>query len=389
MSGATLVAVVVAGLVGLALGAILVDWRRRRRDRALADELASVRAELDAARQQLADVGPWRRDLVTSLAMPAVVFDGEGQLAAANDRARRLLGIVSRDTPVTAIQALGSAVLADAVARVRREQQTLEVEAEVGDRHVSASVSPVGEDTLVIVHDRTREKRIEELRRNFVVNASHELKTPAASIQTLSEAMEVTATRDPGRVPDLVGRLREESDRLVRLVHDLLSLRRLEEREDLDLVDVDVVAVVTDVIAGLDDRAREADVTLSLDAPESAWLQAEADDVRLVVRNLVANGIQYNRAGGRVDLSVTPVDDGWEVAVADTGIGIPQQDLQRIFERFYRVDVARSRETGGTGLGLSIVRHAVERHGGTIRVDSLLGEGTTFRVHLPRVPDQH
>ena len=123
------------------------------------------------------------------------------------------------------------------------------------------------------------------------------------------------------------------------------------------------------------------------DAPEHAELEGEADDVRLVVRNLVANAIQYNRDGGRVDVRIVPATStpgaAWTLEVADTGIGIPQQDLQRIFERFYRVDVARSRQTGGTGLGLSIVRHAVERHHGTIRVDSLLGEGTTFSVGLP------
>ena len=252
-----------------------------------------------------------------------------------------------------------------------------------------ASVATIGSETLVIVTDRTQERRTEELRRNFVVNASHELKTPATAIHTLSEALEITAARDPARVPDLVSRLHEEAERLVRLVHDLLNLRRLEERPVLDAATVDLAALAAEVLADLDERAVARGITLALDAPDHALLEGEVDDIRLVVRNLVANAIQYNRDEGRVDVRVAPATSAqgsaWTLEVADTGIGIPQQDLQRVFERFYRVDVARSRETGGTGLGLSIVRHAVERHHGTIRVDSLLGQGTTFSVGLPAV----
>jgi signal transduction histidine kinase len=146
------------------------------------------------------------------------------------------------------------------------------------------------------------------------------------------------------------------------------------------------------VLADQDEAASRRGITLELHGPDAAHLVGEPDDVRLVVRNLVANAIQYNRDGGRVDVRISSsgseLGPAWTVEVADTGIGIPQQDLQRIFERFYRVDVARSRKTGGTGLGLSIVRHAVERHRGTIRVESLLGQGTTFSVTLPARPPQ-
>ncbi len=156
---------------------------------------------------------------------------------------------------------------------------------------------------------------------------------------------------------------------------------------------MDLAELVRGVLAEQDERAAARDVVLALQAPSEAPMAGDPDDVRLVIRNLVANAIQYNRDGGRVDVRLSALQDGsrpgWTLEVADTGIGIPQQDLQRIFERFYRVDVARSRETGGTGLGLSIVRHAVERHRGTIRVESLLGEGTTFSVTLPSDPHGH
>lgn len=345
--------------------------------------LNAIGERLDLQRGQLARERPWRRELVDSLVSPAILFDADGRVAAANRAARELLGIPG-DTGATVMQALGSVVLVDAVERARREQALVEVETDIGDRHVQASVAVVGREALVIVIDRTRERRIEELRRDFVVNASHELKTPATAIQTLSEALEIMAARDPSRVPVLVARLREASERLVRLVHDLLNLRRLEDREDVQAQPVDLVELSRDMIADLSDRAGRRHVELALTGPDEAWLSGDPDDLRLVVRNLVANGIQYNREGGRVEVRVAEAgEDGWRLEVADTGIGIPQQDLQRIFERFYRVDVARSRETGGTGLGLSIVRHAVERHGGTVGVESLLGEGTTFRVTLP------
>lgn len=360
-------------------------WRR------LGVALNRVGERFDDQRQQLERQRPWRDDLVHSLVSAALLFDEAGHLVAANDAAREVLGLGDVRRPTTVVQALGSAALVDAVARARGGAEGhVEADAEVRDRQVRASVATVGGETLVIVTDRTQERRIEELRRNFVVNASHELKTPATAIHTLSEALEITAERDPSRVPDLVVRLREEAERLVRMVHDLLNLRRLEERAEVDAVAMDLVEMARDVVVELDDRATERSVSVEVAAPDTALLHGEPDDVRLVVRNLVANAIQYNRTGGQVHVRIAEATSeqgpAWALEVADTGIGIPQQDLQRIFERFYRVDVARSRETGGTGLGLSIVRHAVERHRGTIRVDSLLGEGTTFSVTLPARP---
>ena len=413
--------VLVGGLVG-GLGVGLVAWQGRRRVDGLASQveqwtrpgtdqpstvvvpdggpawvrlgvaLNRVGGTFDDQRRRLQHERPWRLGLVDSLVGPALLFDGKARLVAANTAARDMLGLREDDVTISAVQALGSVPLVDAVERARRLGGHVEADADIGDRQVRASVAVVGDETLVILTDRTRERRIEELRRNFVVNASHELKTPATAIQTLSEALEITAARDPERVPYLVGRLRQESERLVRMVHDLLNLRRLEERAEVEAAPVDLVTLTRDVLADMADRASARDVELSLEAPDEAVLQGDTDDVRLVIRNLVANAIQYNREGGRVDVRIVEASSelgaAWSIDVADTGIGIPQQDLQRIFERFYRVDVARSRETGGTGLGLAIVRHAVERHHGTIRVDSLLGQGTTFTVTLPaRPPD--
>jgi two-component system, OmpR family, sensor histidine kinase SenX3 len=326
---------------------------------------------------------PWRRELVDSLVQPALLFSEEGRLLAANDAARTLLGIPSDAVDITVVQAVGSARLAEVVRSARERGEPVAAEVEHGDHDLSAVASVVGDETLLIIADRTNERRVEELRRNFVVNASHELKTPVTSIQTLAEALQVTVRTDPERSSSLVMRLGVEAERLARLVRDLLDLRRLEERGPLERDAVDLAELVRLAVAELVPRADSREVTLAVDAPDQAVVVGVHGDVEVIVKNLVANAVQYNRAGGTVDVSVTTGPGVHVLRVVDTGIGIPHQDLSRVFERFYRVDAARSRETGGTGLGLSIVRHAVERNGGTIEVDSLLGEGTTFTVTLP------
>lgn len=408
----------VAGGLLASVGVGVATWRQRRRVDRLARQLAGwstqdrdrrrivavdssdpawrrleaaldrLGGQLDDQRRRLQHERPWRLGLVDSLVGPALLFDGKGRLVAANAAARDLLGLPDRGPAgMSGVQALGSIALADAVTEARHRGSHVEVDAQIGDRHVRASVAVVGDETLAILTDRTQQRHVEELRRDFVVNASHELKTPATAIHTLAEALEITVVRDPERLPDLVARLREEAERLVHLVHDLLDLRRLEDRPEPDDTPIDLVELARDVLAELAERATARNLTLDLHAPDRADLLGTPDDLRLVLRNLVANAIQYNRDGGRVDVHIAPSDRGaWKVEVADTGIGIPRQDLQRIFERFYRVDVARSRETGGTGLGLSIARHAVERHHGTIHVDSLLGRGTTVHLTLPATP---
>lgn len=333
--------------------------------------------------EKLARERPWRRALVDALVDPALLFSADGYLLAANDAARELFRIPIDAADVSVVQAVGSAALAGAVQQVRSLGDAVTIDTEHGEHDLRAVVTQVGDEALLLVTDRTRERRVEEIRRNFVVNASHELKTPVTAIRTLTEALAVTVVNDPDRVPSLLKRLDLESDRLARLVYDLLDLRRLEERGPLERVPVDLAELVRQTVVGVIDRADERGVELSVDAPDRAYVAGVPGDLEVIVKNLVSNAIQYNRPGGRVEVRLRAEDGAQVLEVEDTGIGIPKQDLGRVFERFYRVDSARSRETGGTGLGLSIVRHAVESHGGTIGVDSLLGEGTTFRVTLP------
>jgi len=326
---------------------------------------------------------PWRLQLVDALAQPAMLFGADGRLQAANSAARTLTGLAEGHLGSTILESTASTGIAAAAARVHLTREPLTVDVERAGRDLSVSVSLIGDETLVVIDDRTLQRRIEDLRRDFVVNASHELKTPVTAIQALGEAIAVTMADDPARAVGLVKRLNVESERLARLVRDLLDLRRLEVAGPLERVLVDLSETVRLVVADLLPRAEARALAIEVDLPDGAPVAGVPADLEAVVKNLISNAVKYNRDGGTVRITLQPVDGSQVLRVQDTGIGMRQQDLPRIFERFYRVDTARSRQTGGTGLGLSIVRHAVERHGGTVQVDSSLGEGTTFTVTLP------
>ena len=405
-TAAALLAAVAAALAALLVAAVLGRRARRVAVRLTARRTGAAAgpagpgpsggswAALDAAADALADAHdrrgealarerPWRLELVDAIVGPALLFDGEERLQAANAAGWALTGLAPGTTGASLVQALGSTALAEAVRRVRADGEPLALDVERGQQELAATVSLVGDEALVVVVDRTRERRVEDVRRNFVVNASHELKTPVTAIQTLAEALEVTLRDDPRRAAALAKRLTGEAERLARLVTDLLDLRRLEERGPLERVPVDLAETVRRAVAEALPRAEARRLELDVDLPDAARIAGVPGDVEAIVTNLVSNAVKYNREGGRLEVRVAPGDGAQVLTVRDTGIGIPQQDLDRVFERFYRVDTARSRATGGTGLGLSIVRHAVERHGGSVRVESLLGEGTTVTVVLP------
>ena len=230
--------------------------------------------------------------------------------------------------------------------------------------------------------------RVNKIRRDFVANVSHELKTPATSLRLLAESLEETIGKDPIQARLFAAQLKKETERLSHLITDLLDLTRLESQERVENpVPVDVRGVLMTVLARMRRVARKKNITLQWKRfGRAAQYTVLGDETQLasMFTNLVDNAVQYTPPGGRVE--VTGGFEGSEIAirVSDTGIGIPRASLPRIFERFYRVDKARSKETGGTGLGLSIVKHVAENHGGRVTVESTLGEGSTFTVYLPR-----
>ena len=246
---------------------------------------------------------------------------------------------------------------------------------------VRAFVIDEGGRVLVIVLDLTETRRIQTMRRDFVADASHELKTPVASILASSEALEIALDRNPDSAGLFAGQISSSARRLSRLITDLLDLSRLETQARAS-EECDLEGVVVAEAEAFAEAARQMGIGFSL-RTEPVGVRGSAAELALAIRNLCDNALRFTEEGGSVRVALEASDGEGALTVADTGVGIPRRDLERIFERFYRVDVARSRRTGGTGLGLAIVKHVAERHGGSVTVNSLLGEGSTFRLHIP------
>jgi two-component system sensor histidine kinase SenX3 len=288
----------------------------------------------------------------------------------------------------------GTALLSDELAtlvhQVRRDGQIRETELVmsrpgVPARHVTARVAPLGSRlVLALVEDRTRERRVEAVRRDFVANVSHELKTPVGAIRVLADAVGEAAD-DPEAVRRFAGRMLTESDRLTQLVLQIIELSRLQGDEPIEApeaVDVDEV-----IRTAVDTSAIDADkkqITVVTGGTTGLQVFGNEEQVLAAVANLISNAVAYSDPGSSVSVTTKAVRGAVEIAVVDQGIGIPQQEIDRIFERFYRVDPARHRSTGGTGLGLSIVKHVAATHGGEVRVWSVEGQGSTFTLTLPQ-----
>ncbi|MFG6403588.1 MULTISPECIES: sensor histidine kinase [unclassified Microbacterium] len=237
--------------------------------------------------------------------------------------------------------------------------------------------------TLVVIRDITERERVEEMRRDFVANTSHELKTPIGAVSLLAEAIE-SAADDPDQVRVFTARLSAEASRLAALTSRIMSLSRLQASDELNEVrDVSIDEVVASAVDAHTLQADSAQVTLVRGGTRGLYVRGDGQVLSEALGNLVANAIAYSPLGSSVGVGVKAVDQIVEIAVTDRGIGIPEADQQRVFERFYRADQARSRRTGGTGLGLSIVKHAVQRHGGEVRLWSRPGRGSTFTIRLP------
>ncbi len=321
------------------------------------------------------------RDLILSTMHDGVLLIGRDlDVAFANEAVGRHLPSVPGSLDAVLPLALRTAIQDS---RERREPTSMLIETGVPARWLRGTITPAADEaTLVVVRDVTQQRQLEAVRRDFVANASHELKTPAATIQAVAETLRQAAADDPAAIPHFASQLEREAVRLSRIVADLLDLSRLESGSALDDF-VSLGAAAREEGQRLEETAVQTGVTLEILTEGERPVRGSQRDLALLARNLIDNAIRYSHGGGQVVVQVD--SDGEEVTlrVSDKGIGIPSRDISRIFERFYRVDRARSRETGGTGLGLAIVKHVVENHGGTIEVESELGRGTTFRVRIP------
>jgi two-component system, OmpR family, phosphate regulon sensor histidine kinase PhoR len=234
-------------------------------------------------------------------------------------------------------------------------------------------------------HEHTELEKLERIRKDFVINVSHELRTPLASIQGYTETLIDGALHDPANNMRFLGIIRHNAERLARLTADLLTLSRIEQkRQKFEFEPHMVNRLIHDAFELVRPIAEKSSIRLiEEDAPEDTMVYCDSEAVSQILSNLLDNAIKYTPAGGEIAVGARPVNDAVEFYVRDSGTGIPEEDLPRLFERFYRVDKARSRELGGTGLGLSIVKHLVAAHNGTARVESKLQQGSTFYFTLP------
>lgn len=323
-----------------------------------------------------------------------VVVDGRRHIQFVNDAFARLFDIdaagaqgqlldgVTFSYPVSAL--LDRALTHDGAQRdeIRLTHPEPRALSAVTTRLVDERGEVIG--AVGLMHDVTEMQRLSEVRRDFVANASHELRTPAAAIKAMAETLQAGALADDERAPEFVARIVDASDRLTAILDDMLTLTRTERgAETLNAQNVPAAQAVREAVTKIETAAQAQGVTVRIEVAEDDVVRADPADLQTALVNLLDNAIKYTDAGGEVRILGRRALDGYELEVSDTGIGIPPDDLARIFERFYRVDRARARESGGTGLGLSIVKHIAERHGGSVRVASEIGGGATFTVTLP------
>jgi signal transduction histidine kinase len=309
-----------------------------------------------------------------------ILFDENDIVVYANPSAYELLGVVPQTLSGLTPFPFQTAVRA---CREARSQTSRVVEHGKPIRHLSGSATPFAEDgrVLLVIVDVTERERSASVRRDFVANASHELKTPVSAIIASSEALQIAVERGDDSALGFARQIEASSRQLDRLVVDLLDLSRLErDQPELDPLSLD--HLVREEVERIRQIAEEQDISVAVDA-EPVQVSGSRRDVAIAVRNLLDNAIRYTPVGGSIKAELATVNGDALLRITDTGEGIPTRDLDRVFERFYRVDSARARATGGTGLGLAIVKHVIESHGGSVEVESELGVGSAFVVHLP------
>jgi len=258
-----------------------------------------------------------------------------------------------------------------------------------GKRRIKIAVTGLDEDLiLILINDESEKSRVDAIRRDFIANISHELKTPIGALSLLSEAIS-QAKDDPAAMERFASRIKSEAKRLEDLVREIINLSRLQGEDPLtDPYPIEMGEVVNQAIAQAETNAESRKIHVERSDQIEAWVLGDREQLIMAVHNLVENAINYSPEGTRVSVELKAISGLVEIDVVDQGIGIKEEDLERIFERFYRVDPARSRETGGTGLGLSIVKHVALNHGGEVKVWSKVRVGSTFALRLPGVEHQ-
>jgi len=375
----------------LAVAALIVNAIAARRN------IAALGAGGGQTPSDIAGLPALARDILERFPDPLMLMDASGRVMLANRAMRDVVGVDAERKHVSAI--LRTPPVLDAIRNTAATGETSSVEFTLPvpvQRTYQAYAARAGSEpavTILLLHDLTSMKRAEQLRADFVANASHELRTPLAALTGFIETLKGHAKEDPEARDQFLDIMTVEASRMRRLIDDLLSLTRIEQNEHVPPSGaVSLETVLREAIAALTPLARLDEITLELSAaPDLPRAIGERDELIQIFQNLIHNAIKYGKPGGHVwvTLAMTAVPGGRRaeqmlaVGIRDDGEGIPQAAVPRLTERFYRVDVKRSREKGGTGLGLAIVKHIVNRHQGRLTIESKQGEGTTFTVFLP------
>ena len=314
-----------------------------------------------------------------------MIVDGEGRIQVRNLAAVKLLpgGDLLGKTVAEGSQ---NHELSELVRKVLTTgaRASLQIELDVPKPvPLDVYVTPLPDGALVVMHDLTEIVKTDSVRRDFVANVSHELRTPLASIKAMAETIVLRGRKNPEAAEEFGRKIMDEADRLTAISDDLLDLARIEANRPLQMEEFALLDVVQSVVSDLQAKAENKAIEVSVDIPGGLLITADRDAIYQILVNLVDNAIRYTRPGGSVTVSAESTKAAVSIKVTDTGMGIPDDEQVRIFERFYRVDKGRSRESGGTGLGLSIVKHLVEAHGGKITVESTPGEGSIFGFTIP------
>jgi len=365
------------------------------------DELGEIATALQRMAEQLrerAELATHEKDqlqaVLNGMIEGVLVVDPEQRILLGNQRLREFFGLASDARGRTPLAAMRHAELADVLASAESTDEPVSRAIEVAHpTHRTLRVHAVRfppcpaprAGTVAVLHDVTELMQLERMRREFVANASHELRTPLAAIHGFAETLLANPSLDEADRRAYLEVIDRHAKRLGSIVADLLDLSRIESRAtSFELAAIDVAKLAETLLHDWRPRIEEKQlkVTLTSEPPALAWADREACEQ--ILSNLLDNAIKYTEAGGSIGLAIGGDARSLRVEVSDTGVGIPERDLARIFERFYRVDKARSRSQGGTGLGLAIVKHLVQSLAGTIQVESRLGRGSTFSFTLPR-----
>lgn len=387
-------------LLGIAIGflitfGIFLSFKRkakqeifnlsRKKDRTLKDQIAEAeeeRAKLSA--------------ILDHITEGIVAFDSQKRILIVNPALERILKVhkekafgknvleILRSPKADALleQVLKDhSIVTDEIEVYHPEKKVLHLVI-IGISHKTVSQSVAG---ILVVSDVTKVRKLEHLRRDFVANVSHELRTPLTSIKGFAETLLAGALQDQEKSVSFLNMMNEDVQRLTRLIDDLLELSQIESNDVfLQMKPIHLKSEIDRAVTLFSPQIQEKQIQIENNVSSEIKILADSDRLKQVFVNLIDNAVKFNRTGGRIRFSVDQKNDFAEIHISDTGIGIPEKSVPHIFERFYRVDKARSREAGGTGLGLSIVKHIVEAHGGNVSCQSRLNEGSAFSFSLKK-----